>query len=125
MLPPHGPIACTKCFAACNDRIREFGDWRVINDPGAWGSSDPEVLVLGFSKGSTQAEAYVSHKFDDVAFHHSTGQTRRRLAGVLDVLGLVRQDTEIDELFTNAEKDFAFGSLVRCSLRSFLWAGFL
>lgn len=28
-----------------------------MNDPGTWGSADPEVLVLGFSKRFTQANA--------------------------------------------------------------------
>src|SRR5690348_13165688 len=53
-LPSHGRIACRRCFAG-TDEVLTLGKWRVVNDPGAWGSATPTVLVLGFSKGFTQA----------------------------------------------------------------------
>lgn len=42
--------------------------FHVVNDPGAWGAADPEILVLGISKGFTQARALESGEFDSVPF---------------------------------------------------------
>lgn len=109
--PSHGPIECRKCFTA-NGPCQDVGLWRITNDPGAWGSRDPEYLVLGFSKGFTQAKAYASRDFDSVAFARS----RSNLKQVLEALGLLDQDINIDTLMTAKERTWAFGSLVRCSL---------
>ena len=58
-LPMHGRVTCTDCFTAGGvefDRTRLEGDgWRITSNPLAWGSATPEIVVLGFSKGPTQA----------------------------------------------------------------------
>ena len=61
--PAHGPIACRKCFSGSTSDSLTIGRWQAVNDPGAWGSAAPKILVLGFSKGFTQAGAYRTGKF--------------------------------------------------------------
>lgn len=112
VLPPQGPIACRKCYDNVPGDLLETGRWRAVNDPGAWGSPTPRVLVLGFSKGFTQADAYKSGPFADVPFR----RMRSRLAQALCVLGLDDGRVAIDDRFSPGEQEFGFGSLVRCSL---------
>jgi len=57
-LPTHGPIACRKCFSNAEPVIDE-GPWRAVNDPGAWGSHSPEVLVLGVTGCGEAVAAFV------------------------------------------------------------------
>lgn len=109
--PIHGKIKCRACFSG-TAQTRDENQWRITNDPGAWGSSDPKYLVLGFSKGFTQADAYMTDHFDKVAF----AKFRPRLKSVLVRLGLLSEGADIDSLMTSQEQDWAFGSLVRCSL---------
>lgn len=111
-LPSHGPISCRRCFGGVDGDTLEVGAWRAVNDPGAWGSSTPKVLVLGFSKGFTQANAYRAGRFEDVPFK----RMRDRLAASLRLLGLADDDIHIDRRFVPTESDYGFGSLVRCSL---------
>src|SRR5690606_40399555 len=49
----HGWNACRACHHAGGD-LRVEGDWHIRANPGYWGASAPEVLVLGFSKGANQ-----------------------------------------------------------------------
>lgn len=83
-------------------------------DPGAWGSSRPKYLVLGFSKGATQTNIYANGAFDDVAFGGKL--TRRNLTNILRRVGLLGPDEAVDEKIKATENDFHFASLVRCSL---------
>ena len=83
-------------------------------DPGAWGSIRPKYLVLGFSKGATQADIYANGDFDDVAFGGK--RTRRNLTSILQKVGLLKPDETVDEKIRADEEDFHFASLVRCSL---------
>jgi hypothetical protein len=110
-LPPHGRITCRKCFTTERD-VEEIALWQAVNDPGAWGSDQPTVLVLGFSKGFTQADAYRSGNFEAIPFK----KMRPRLTDALRRLGVLSSTEIIDTKFSAAESDFAFGSLVRCSL---------
>lgn len=51
-LPSHGRVDCSLCHRApvTFDVTRTEADgWRITANPLAWGSSHPEVLVLGFS----------------------------------------------------------------------------
>ncbi|WP_306222525.1 hypothetical protein [Bosea beijingensis] len=109
--PSHGPISCARCIAP-DQRVAEVGRWRVVNDPGAWGSSDPLVLILGFSKGFTQADAYAQGDFDAVPFKGM----RPRLTAALRAVGVLAAAEAVEERMRHQEQDFAFGSLVRCSL---------
>lgn len=115
--PKHGQIACKACFKDKTAHEMDIGDWHVVNDPGAWGASKPRVIVLGFSKGFTQAHAFKDGRFEDVPFK----KIRGRLDAALRRVGLINASNPNpgrtpDERFESSEQDFAFGSLVRCSL---------
>lgn len=109
--PAHGPIACRRCFTEAAPQM-DLGPWRVVNDPGAWGSATPEILVLGFSKGFTQAALARAGRFEDIPF----ARMRPRLTEVLQALNLLGPDERVDPRMIAGERRFAFGSLVRCSL---------
>jgi hypothetical protein len=105
-------MACRKCFDGCA-RVQD-GAWRLIHNPGYWGSSVPTTLVLGFSKGQTQNSAAISAPFDAVAF----SGMRSRLAAALVAVGVMHPDRALDpdSLFRADATEFGFASLIRCSL---------
>lgn len=109
--PSHGRIACRRCFDGQGD-TQTIGRWQMVNDPGAWGSSTPKVLVLGFSKGFTQASAYRSGRFEDIPFK----DMRARLSEELRLLGVLGATETVDGRMLASEHEIAFGSLVRCSV---------
>jgi hypothetical protein len=109
--PTHGKVGCQICFPS-GQSVVTAGAWTARNDPGHWGSSNPRILVLGFSKGKTQADAYAQRAFDEVAFD----RMRDRLAQILYRLDLLKSGEEINSKFRPDEKEFAFASLVRCSV---------
>ena len=98
------------CF--CDSKERSLGDWRLLNNPGYFGSNDPEILVLGFSKGAIQNKIRTEISFDKIAF----AGARHRLKAVLESLKIMPSDRGIDALMTKGEKIFGFTSLLRCSL---------
>ncbi len=115
MFPKHGPISCRACWPANSfDRVITTSDerFRVVNDPGSWGAENPEVLVLGISKGFTQANEFASGDFDAVPFKNCRG----RLGLILSAAGLTDAGASIDRMMSSHEERFAWGSLVRCSL---------
>lgn len=106
----HGPLSCRDCFTG-EESIMVLGDWRLHNNPGYYGSSSPEVLVLGFSKGANQNKTAAEGDFDKIAF----AKARHRLQEVLETLKIMPRDRSIDYLMTAKEKTFGVASLVRCS----------
>ena len=80
----HGPQSCRHCFSGSLAELR-LGDWRLVNNPGYYGGSSPEILVLGFSKGANQARAAEQGDFEAIAFANA----RHRLQQVLQVLGVM------------------------------------
>jgi hypothetical protein len=112
---PHGLMPCGRCWKGTTTQTRNVGDFRLVRDPGHAGSSNPSVLVLGVSKGRTQSEAIANGDFDKVGFK----DCRDRLLKILQTVGLLsRQETEqnFDLRFTAGGRDYAFASVVRCSL---------
>src|SRR5690606_20450977 len=103
----HGRIMCRRCFTNDGD-AQTIGKWQMINDPGAWGAAKPKVLILGFSKGSTQATAYRTGRFEDIPFK----DMRKRLTEELRLLGIIGATENVDERMVASERDLAFGSLV-------------
>jgi hypothetical protein len=87
------------------------GPWKIRNNPGHWGSSNPSILVLGFSKGSTQADVHATGAFEDVPF----AKARHRLTTVLQTVGILGNGENVEEKLRADEPDMAFASLVRCS----------
>lgn len=113
MLPTHGRLNCRQCYASSDaDRCSPHPKWQMVNDPGHWGSSTPEYLVLGFSKGATQAETFRSGRHEDVAF----AKMRPRLEQELKLLGILQPHESVNHKIEHPDSNIAFGSLIRCSL---------
>ncbi|HWD37276.1 MAG TPA: hypothetical protein VG944_00375 [Fimbriimonas sp.] len=118
-LPRHGRIECRRCWdkrdgqSSFTSKNKRF---QLINDPGAWGAQDPKYLVLGITKGNTQSDAMsISERdgsFDQVAFK----DFRPRLTRVLHAVGLATHTKSVSELISANERNFGWGSVVRCSL---------
>lgn len=117
-LPLHGRIECSSCHHPqpyAFDRTRTEKDgWRITNNPMAWGGSEPEVVVLGFSKGPTQAGALAGSAHDTIAYKGG----RSAVAKILHHIGLIeRADVGlVDALIANPGGPIHFGSLVRCTV---------
>jgi len=115
-LPEHGRIQCTLCFdkkpITWGVSYFENNGWRLENNPGAWGSSDPLVLVLGVSKGTNQCNKINSVPHNEIPFKGE----RAALSKILNKLGLLPKDQPVDVRISSTESDFAFGSLIRCSI---------
>jgi hypothetical protein len=122
VLPQHGRIVCNRCFGErpvhWGQTTYEPGDgWSIVNNPMSWGSRSPTILVLGFSKGGNQNNEILSTPHDEVAFRGG----RTNLSIILEILGLKAGYWSIDELISCRSGKFAFGSLVRCSVKK--WNG--
>lgn len=122
LLPQHGRIVCNRCFG---ERPVHWGEtrhepgvgWSIVNNPMSWGSRSPTILVLGFSKGGNQNNEILSTPHDEVAFRGG----RTNLSTILETLGLKAKYWSVDELISCRNGKFAFGSLVRCSVKK--WDG--
>jgi hypothetical protein len=122
-LPVHGRVDCTRCFSA-GERIefdtsrRTEKEWRISANPLSWGNAEPEVIVLGFSKGPTQAGALAKVPHDEIAYKGSRGNVGKILMHV----GLLPQHTGDDpghmvsRLIADRSGRFHFGSLIRCTV---------
>lgn len=123
-LPQHGRVDCVACHLGpvIFDRTRREQDgWRITANPLSWGNQRPRVLVLGFSKGPTQAGALASAAHDDIAYKKGRTQAYRILARV----GLVPQTEHpkeaMDRVIADRNGAFGFGSLIRCTVER--WDG--
>jgi hypothetical protein len=115
LLPAHGRIACSACFrenAEWGHSTREGDGWLLENNPCAWGSRDPKVLMLGFSKGTRQCANLLTRNHDDIPF----SGFRPKLTQAMKLLGLLAPGDNIDAHIRPDELDWAFGSIVRCSV---------
>ncbi|MCG8612473.1 MAG: hypothetical protein MI864_18300 [Pseudomonadales bacterium] len=124
-LPKHGRIECYRCF---NNEVLKFDQskleregWRITSNPLAWGSQTPKFIVLGFSKGPTQAGALANTCHDEIAYKGS----RLNVGKILAHVGLIPQSSpdrlkeKVDELIANPDGEFHFGSLIRCTVERF------
>lgn len=120
-LPDHGKISCQLCFdAPTSFDVSKTGTdtWRITNNPLAWGSKTPEILVLGFSKGPTQAGSLTNTPHNQIAYKGS----RLNVGKILSRLKLIEQNTNenlglyVDKLISNPNGRFHFASLVRCTV---------
>lgn len=124
-LPKHGRVSCSRCHLDPSPQfdktMRTEGDWRITANPLSWGSTAPEVIVLGFSKGPTQAGALASTPHDQIAYKGS----RLNVGKILAHVGLIPGDTpeklrtHVDSLIKNESGRFHFASLVRCTVERF------
>ena len=127
-LPMRGRVDCTRCFPSgtpvdfdATKRVSPDADWRITSNPLAWGNVEPEILVLGFSKGPTQAGALASEPHDRIAYKGS----RRQVGKILAHIGAVAEPPDgdfggmVDCLIADRNGRFHFGSLVRCTVERF------
>lgn len=124
-LPIHGRVACERCYQGCATQFdmtkRTEGDWRITFNPLAWGNTEPEVVVLGFSKGPTQAGALAGTEHDQIAYKGS----RLNVGKILAHIGLMERGTPdelrtaVDRLISDRKGRFHFASLVRCTVERF------
>ena len=110
----HGLLHCRRCWADEGVETQEQGPFRLVRDPGHWGAVDPQILVLGLSKGNTQSGAVGFECFESIAFKGM----RDRLLNILQSVGLLPEESiaKFDQRFLQKEQDYAFASMVRCSL---------
>jgi len=124
-LPQHGRVGCTLCFqnkpVIFDETRRTEVDWRITANPLAWGSQSPEIVVLGFSKGPTQAGALNNMPHDKIAYKGSRGNVGKILAhvGLLPDMANDQYSQAVDELIADKSGRFHFGSLVRCTVERF------
>lgn len=123
-LPEHGRINCTLCHRAPVqfDRTQTGNSqWRITANPLAWGNPQAEVVVLGFSKGQTQAGAIARQPHDEIAYKNH----RRNVGKILAHVGLIRHGTPealtctVHRLIADRAGLFHFGSLIRCAVERF------
>ena len=121
LLPDHGRVECAVChrgqpYAFDKTRTEDAG-WRITANPLAWGNPAPEVLVLGFSKGPTQAGALVSQPHDQIAYRGG----RTNLAKILHHVRLLATPDGrlVDQAISHRRGRFHFGSLIRCTVERF------
>lgn len=121
LLPDHGRVECAVChrgqlYTFDNTRTEDAG-WRITANPLAWGNPAPEVLVLGFSKGPTQAGVLVSQPHDQIAYRGG----RTNLAKILHHVGLLTAPDSrlVDQAISSRSGRFHFASLIRCTVERF------
>lgn len=121
-LPQHGRINCTKCFADApvefDQTKRTESEWRITANPLAWGNPNSEIVVLGFSKGPTQAGALANTPHDEIAYKGG----RANVAKILFHIGVLQSSSEsearlsLDNAIADRSGRFHFGSLIRCTV---------
>jgi hypothetical protein len=128
-LPTHGRVGCTLCFGGetptFDSSRRTEGDWRITWNPLTWGSTSPTVVVLGFSKGPTQAGALSSTPHDKIAYKGARKAVGKILAhvGLIDTADPTPLEHQVDALIADRDGRFHFGSLVRCTVEAFFCQG--
>ncbi|MCP1546275.1 hypothetical protein [Methylorubrum extorquens] len=123
-LPTSGRIDCTVCHGGRRvnfdrtQRVSQDGDWRITANPLAWGDTNAEVVVLGFSKGPTQAGELATTPHDQIAYKGGRVAVGKILAhvGLIDGGDNGRLRTAVDRLIADPDGRFHFGSLIRCTV---------
>jgi hypothetical protein len=125
-LPRHGRIACSLCHdkPVVFDETRtegERGSWRITANPLAWGNHRPEVLILGFSKGPSQAGELRRLPHDEIPYRKGRLQVGRILAhiGLLPAAERDALKAMVSRAIADSNGRFGWGSLVRCTVERF------
>jgi len=133
-LPKAGQINCTKCFNAENITFDETyveskdKKWRLKNNPLAWGNMNAEIVVLGFSKGPTQAGNLLNTPHNEIAYkgHRKNIGKIFHYLGLLDSTNNENIQNDIDSLISDTKGRFHFASLIRCTVEQYYknkWIG--
>lgn len=115
LLPEHGFLNCKRCFAHPDTKAQEWQGkfrWRLEHGPAAWGSRNPLVLILGFSRGDAGTKAMNRGPFNEIPFLNM----RPNIERVLYRLKILPEGIRLTQKIHDQEKDFAFGSMIRCSI---------
>jgi hypothetical protein len=121
-LPTHGRVDCTLCHGGqpiIFDGTRRTEDsWRITANPLAWGNPNAEIIVLGFSKGPTQAGALAAAAHDQIAYKGSRLAVGKILAHVELIPRQAPEELRrtVDRLIADRGGRFHFGSLIRCTV---------
>lgn len=134
-LPLHGRISCSLCHSrpVVFDETKTEGargEWRLTANPLAWGNPRAEVLVLGFSKGPSQAGELKRLAHNDIPYRRG----RLQVGKILSHIGLLphAKPEDLKRIVERAIADesgrFSWGSLVRCTVERFdskdrVWIG--
>jgi hypothetical protein len=87
----------------------------------AWGNPEPEVLVLGFSKGPTQSHQLLDARYESIPYRGG----RLNIGKILAHVGLIEAGDEahlkrqVDIAIEDTVGRFAWGSLVRCTVERY------
>lgn len=120
-LPSHGRIQCNLCHGnpvEFDRTVSQQEEWRITANPLAWGNEEPEVIVLGFSKGPNALGALATKAHNDIPY---AGQ-RLAVGKILAHIGLISSGTpdklrsSVDHAIANTSGRFAWGSLIRCTV---------
>lgn len=133
-LPSHGRVDCNKCYPTGPIEFDKtcYGEagWRITANPLAWGNQNAEVVVLGFSKGPTQAGALANTHHDEIAYKGGRGNVGKILAhvGVLSIADGDDPGQVVSRAIANQSGRFHFGSMIRCTVERFeektsVWKG--
>lgn len=124
-LPEHGRVNCTECYDVRQvefDRTKQKdGSWRITANPLAWGNPRAEIVVLGFSKGPSQAGVLARTPHDEVAFKKG----RLNVGKILSYVGLLERTDDaalvkaVDAAIADRTGRFHFGSLIRCTVEHY------
>src|SRR5258708_21928443 len=132
-LPGSGRINCSLCHGrpiVFDETRTESGhnDWRITANPLAWGNPRPEVLVLGFSKGPSQAGELRRLPHNDIPYRKGRLQVGKILshAGLLPKAKPDELKRLVEQAITDSNGRFGWGSLIRCTVERFdgkKWVG--
>jgi hypothetical protein len=125
-LPAAGRIACALCHktSVVFDETRTIGNegsWRITANPLAWGNPQPEVLVLGFSKGPSQAGELRRLRHEDIPYRKGRKQVGRILAhvGLLPPGTPEQHKAMVERALADPTGRFGWGSLIRCTVERY------
>jgi len=124
-LPDHGRIDCSRCFKSTTVEFDKTkcgeGDWRITANPLAWGNTEAEIVVLGFSKGPYQAGALSHAPHNEIAYKRG----RKNVGKILSHIGLLKKGNpdalkqDVDHIISDKGGRFHFGSLIRCTVERY------
>ena len=118
-------IECTACrdllisedFDGGFDRWGQGEPIRLVNNPAVWGADQPQISLLGFSKGETQNKAMREVKAGTLPLESVPFKgMRKRLGWMLEALGIRSPVKSVDGLFGIDEHEIRSSSVIRCSI---------
>jgi hypothetical protein len=111
--PKHGWIGCSRCLPETEQQLflgsGSPAPWKIEKPNGSWGTNNPLIVILGFSRGSNQKPTL---PYDEIAF----AGMRPQLTKILQKLQLLGESDFVDNRINAHETIFHFGSLFRCSV---------